>query len=570
MHFSAEGGNAGSRITLRQTQVCEGVIEVQIHYILAEPSVPEPFSISTSVPNTDIYSMWSPAMPCDRTMGATYDWRNTPSRLATWMPLHAAVSHTGRNRLLMALSDATVPAVIRSGVCEADGELRWLITLFTTPTTAISDYTVTLRVDSRDIPLYDSVYDTVAWWETACGYIPAPVPEHARLPVNSLWYSFHQALDPDEIVRQCALSVPLGMKTVIIDDGWQTDRDNLGYSTCGDWRPKRIPDMKGLVERIHQTGMQVMLWFSVPYVGVNTENYPSLKPFVLDPDGELDYYRLDPRYPHIRDYLVGIYADAVSQWDLDGLKLDFIDAFGLTAASIQPDARRDCESLEEGIDRLMKAVVSQLRAIKPDILLEFRQSYVGPAIRQYGNMLRVGDCPTDPIANRVGIVDLRMTSGRTAVHSDMLMWHVDDTKENVACQLIATLYGVPQISMRIDELCPEHYATLRFYLDFWMAHRDILLDGRLTFKNPETLYSQVTACLDGHCVVTVYENRTVEGDCLTLCVVNGSSEETVYLKGMQGKAFRVVDCTGVQTARGVADSALCEVAVPRGGILFAE
>ena len=68
----------------------------------------------------------------------------------------------------------------------------------------------------------------------------------------------------------------------------------------------------------------------------------------------------------------------------------------------------------------------------------------------------------------------------------------------------------------------------------------------------------------------IYENRTVEGDYPTLCVVNGSAEETVYLKSMQGKAFRVVDCTGVQTARGVADSALCEVAVPRGGILFAE
>lgn len=72
--------------------------------------------------------------------------------------------------------------------------------------------------------------------------------------------------------------------------------------------------------------------------------------------------------------------------------------------------------------RLVKEVRSALVAVKPDVLLEFRQRYTGPAIRQYGNMLRANDCPSDILGNRRRIIDLRIASGKTAVHSDMLVW----------------------------------------------------------------------------------------------------------------------------------------------------
>lgn len=42
-----------------------------------------------------------------------------------------------------------------------------------------------------------------------------------------------------------------------------------------------------------------------------------------------------------------------------------------------------------------------------------------------------------------------MTSGDTAVHSDMLMWHRDDRDEAVALQLLSVAFAVPQISVRL-------------------------------------------------------------------------------------------------------------------------
>ena len=53
------------------------------------------------------------------------------------------------------------------------------------------------------------------------------------------------------------------------------------------------------------------------------------------------------------------------------------------------------KSVPLAVERLKKEISAALTAIKPDVLIEFRQSYVGPGIRQCGNMISVGDCPGD-------------------------------------------------------------------------------------------------------------------------------------------------------------------------------
>ena len=569
MNFTIHGGNANSKITVTEKTACDGVIELSVNYLLAQKEIPQEFDVHFSVPNIDIYSSWSPSMIWNRVIGKNYDWKRTDSRLASWMPLQSVISGTGKNRVCVALSDAATPTAIFSGVAEEDAEIKWMIRFFTQPTTAISEYNATIRIDVRDVPFYDSIYETVSWWENECGYTPAPVPEHARLPMNSLWYSFHQNLVPDEIVKQCKLSKPLGMESVIIDDGWQTNDSNRGYAYCGDWESVRIPDMKGLVDRIHDTGMKVILWYSVPFVGVHAKRFDEFRDFLLDLDDSTeDVRRLDPRYKHVREYLIETYAKAVEEWGLDGLKLDFIDSFCLTEDSIKPDHRRDFESLEEAIDQLMVSITERLQGINPDIMIEFRQSYVGPSIRKYGNMMRVMDCPTDAPFNRRGIIDLRFTSGSTAVHSDMLMWNLADTKEGVAGQLASVIYGVPQISMLIDKLPRDHYETLKYYLSFWREHRDILLDGDFSAEGPESFYNQACACKDGEAIVTVYNNNVVSGEYEKLVVVNASASEFVYLKNMAGKSYRVVDCMGQETMCGMVEGNICEIGVFRGGMIF--
>lgn len=572
MNFKITDAPKGVDISVNKLFEDGGIALYDLRAVYSEEQIPSRFKVCFSVPNADIYSVWSPSVGFDKSLGPNWSKRNTPSCLASGIPLHALVSADGKNRMTVALSDAKTPTSIRTGVCEEDANVQWEINFFTVKVAPLREYSAIIRIDTRDIAYYDSIYDVSSWWEKDCGYTPAYVPEHAKLPMNSLWYSYHQQLDVEDIVKECALSKAVGMDTVIIDDGWQTDDNNRGYQFCGDWEvaPSKIPDMKNFIDRIHQTGMKVMLWYSVPYVGKSTKAYARFSDMVLDETGNNEtFWAFDPRYKEVREYLIGVFSNALKDWGLDGLKLDFIDSFALKGKSLEYDARRDYQSLEDAVDRLMTDATDALRKIDPEALIEFRQSYVGPAIRKYGNMLRVADCPNDAIRNRHDVVNLRFTSGNTAVHSDMLMWHRDDTVESVALQFASVLYSVPQVSVKLATLPENHKRMLEYYLSFWRENRDVLVEGKILAANPESAYSIVCAEKDGKAIFTSYTDTVV--DCRAyseIVAVNCSRSKSLILKSAAGKSYKVVNCMGETLAEGELDSALCEVDVPMSAMVF--
>ena len=570
MEFVFSGGNSNAHIQLTQSDYGN------IHYLtvsmtMPAPEIPQSFSIKWNFSAQDCYSTWNPALQDIHGLG--FDWGpvRIQSRLASWMPVQQLISKDGRNKLLIAVSDVDTPMSIKTGIHEEDASFTCEVEFFTLPTSPIARYTATIRLDMRDIPYYDSIYDTIEWWEKECNYPSAYVPESAKMPMDSLWYSFHQKLDKDEILTECKASKALGMETVIIDDGWQTDDNNRGYAYCGDWQPtpQKMGDMASLVDELHQIGMKVILWYSVPFMGRFAAKYAELKNmFLCSADVDNNWFVLDPRYKQVRDYLVGIYEDAVREWHLDGLKLDFIDNFSLPNSSLAQDPKRDFESLEDAIHALMSDITDKLTALNPNIMIEFRQSYVGPSIRKYGNMLRVGDCACDILKNRMGMINLRFTSGKTAVHSDMLMWNTEDTPENAALQFASILYGVPQISMRIDKLPETHYKMLRFYISFWKAWRETLLDGKLTAENPECNYSSACSTLGDKSVITTFTNPVVKVQTNEAAVVNASPYHSLLLKGAKHKAYEVVNCMGQKSASGIIASDIEEIEVPVAGIIF--
>lgn len=566
--YKVTGGNQGAVITVK-SESREQIEYVSIHAEFGAQVIPETFSITWKMPLIDCYSTWSPTIRENRGLGPDWGKKRTESRLASGMPLHQVLSLSGQNRICIAVSDAMTPITIGTGVCEEDAHLECTVEFFTLPTTAIEEYNAVIRIDHRDIPYYDSIYAASRWFEEL-GYEAAMVPDAARRPMNSAWYTFHQNIDVEAVIEECRLSRPYGMETIIIDDGWQTDDNNRGYAYCGDWQvtPNKIPDMKEFVDRVHETGMKMMIWFSVPFMGIYAKNYERFKDMLLDESGNNeDFYAFDPRYKEVREYLINIYESAVRDWGLDGLKLDFIDSFVLRGKSLQPDPKRDIESLEIAIDTMMSEIKERLTRINPEILIEFRQSYIGPSIRKYGNMLRVGDCPNDAIYNRRDIINLRYTSGNTAVHSDMLMWNFNEPVESAAVQVISVLYGVPQISVRLATLPEEHQKMLKFYLDFWTENRDVLLDGKLTAENPESGYSIVTSAAEKKEIITVYTEIVIPAAKAETIAINGTGRETLIIKGAIGRKFEVRNCMGQTIETGSITEALEEVCVPLAGMI---
>ena len=570
MNFSISGGNKNAAINITENKIGD-ILYLTVNMTLPTPEIPETFSIKWNFSASDVHSTWNPSLLDIHGLAFEWGMLKVQSRLASWMPVQSLISQNGTNKLCIAVSDVDTPINIKTGLREEDATFACEIEFFTKPTSPVSSYNATVRLDMRKIPYYDSIYDTSDWWENDCGYKSAYVPEAAKMPMDSLWYSFHQMLDKDEIIKECKASRELGLETVIIDDGWQTDDNNRGYAYCGDWivAPKKMGDMAELVEELHKIDMKVMLWYSVPFMGKYTSKYEEFKDMFLEGSGnDTDFFGLDPRYKKVRDYLVSIYEKAVREWKLDGLKLDFIDSFILKGKSLEPDKKRDYPSLEDAIHALMSEVTLALKAINPDILIEFRQSYVGPSIRKYGNMLRVGDCPCDTLKNRVGVINLRMTSGKTAVHSDMLMWNTEDSAENAALQFASILYGVPQVSMRIDKLPEDHYRMLKHYISFWKEWKEVLLDGRLTAENPECNYSSACSTLGDKSVITSFTNPIISINSKTAVAVNASMYTSLVIKGAKDRNYTVVNCMGDVIAKGVIADNIAEINVPVAGMIF--
>ncbi|MGG1514493.1 glycoside hydrolase family 36 protein [Paenibacillus oryzisoli] len=534
--FTVTGELVGVDISLLGEKLEENLHVITLRLNANSSFTPSLLNLEWSQPAWDIQASWNPAMDRNRSFKA--DWmRGWRSNAAASAPVYALYNSAGRNRLTFAYSDALNTVQYRAAISEETANFYCRIQLFTEAAVPMQAYEAKLLVDTRDLPYYECLQGVQAWWGAMPAYTPAFVPETAKEPMYSTWYSMHQHVTDRKIEEQCRLAKELGMEAVIVDDGWQTADHGRGYAYCGDWETYegKFPDMKRHVDAIHDLGMKFILWYSVPFIGKHSKVWERFKDKILRYNENHGAAVLDPRYPDVREYIIGKYEAAVRDWGLDGFKLDFIDTFyspELQLPSTTPG--KDYESIPEAVDRLLTDSIARLRELKPEIMVEFRQMYIGPAMRKYGNMFRASDCPNDSIQNRVRTIDLRLLCGETAAHADMIMWHPDEPVESAALQLINILFSVPQISVELDRVPAQHLAMLRHWLSFYKKHRDLLLEGRLAPRNPELLYPLVQSVRGDQGIVVTYYDRLVpletDGSERTWFVVNGTREDGLYLE----------------------------------------
>lgn len=510
---------------------------------------PKPITMKYSQGYVDMHVHWDPNIR--RQCGVP--WCNDKafeSRLASWLPVEQYSSQSGKNRYTIAISDVKTPIRIASNVAMPSFLMNVELTFFTALISPISHYEAVVRIDKRDIP-FDKALMGATEWYASLGYENDYVPEAAYDSVYSTWYSYMQDIKAKDALKECRAAKKVGMDTIIVDDGWQNKKILRDYSNCGDWIPakNRFPDMRKFVDEVHALGMKAMLWFSVPFIGWDAENFKRFEGKYLY---SLDHVRcsvLDPRYKEVREFLVEKYVKAVKEWDYDGLKLDFIDRF--RSNGVVTD-EMDHTSVEDATETLLREINVALRAVKKDVLIEFRQPYMGPVIITYGNMIRVWDCPEDAHTNRMAIGHLRLTSGKTAVHSDMVVWNYDDTNESVATHLYSTLFSVPQISVRMNELSKEHRQVLSSFLKFRNEHKDTLMKGEFATKHFDANYSYTEASLNGERIAVTMSTPVFKLDAQYKddYIANLSGEEEILLSGDTADVkYEIFDCMGKRVCR---------------------
>ena len=146
--------------------------------------------------------------------------------------------------------------------------------------------------------------------------------------------------------------------------------------------------------------MKVLLWYAVPFVGKNANAVPRFK------DKSLRFTRAARRL-RARSALSRGAAVPDRHLHAGASRLGTSTASSWTSSSASSPTTRPCwtqsggrdfASVNEATDRLMTDVLAELKKIKPDVMIEFRQPYIGPLIRKYGNMFRASDCPNSYLA----------------------------------------------------------------------------------------------------------------------------------------------------------------------------
>lgn len=528
--------------------------------------------IRWSQPVIDIQYQWHSYCGANRNFGPNWGCR-TISKISAASPLHCFYNDAAQNRLTIALDDCVTLVERHFGVREEDGTLECRVEIPLDATGKTDRYQVTLWIDETDCRYEEAIGAVAAWWEKK--YPPMQVPEAAKLPTYSFWYSFHQQVYAAEVEAECARAAKMGFTTVIVDDGWQTDDNSRGYAYCGDWQnaAAKIPDMRAHVDAVHKMGLKYMLWYSVPFVGCHSEVAKRFEGKTLEYQAGMNAYTLDPRYPEVRQYLIDTYVKALKEWDLDGFKLDFIDSFRMTKDTPAFREGMDYVVLEDAVHVLMVDVKNALCAIKPEILIEFRQSYIGPVMREFGNMFRVSDCPYMTSTNRIGMVDLRLTGGNTAVHSDPLMWNSEDRVENAVCQMQNIIFGTMQLSVRLDRVPEEHIKAIRFWMQFMQQEKDLLQNAPIHAECPQMHYPLVWTEKGDRSIVACYQKNylvNVNAAMNDVYILNANSGRELLLAFDQKAAWTltVCDCMGeVVRETQLENDLLMKIDVPECGLI---
>ena len=497
--FSIQCDNPDICVAIEPKTAEDGIEVYRIRVTLPCKMTPPPVQITWLEDMVGLLHVWHPMASTHHAMHQWFGATQSRSCFHWGAPVLTTIGEGGINSRTVAISDPITPSSIRFWVDDLpqNNQVAYAVVLFDGICDDIETYETDLRIDARPQHFSAAVQEVYPWW---CSYgwnIPQ-IPSAAEDALYSSWYNFHQAPDGERLLADLKIAAELGFKTVILDDGWQFPGPSCGdYRLCGEWQmsPDKFPDFKAFSDAVHALGMKLLVWFTVPFIGIDSPLFEEYRDKFLYVDrGLMNAGALDPRYPEVREYIKNTYRRFLVDYDIDGFKLDFIDAF-LPPTETKPydPVVMDCETTGQAVRLLLTEITSELAEIKPDLLYEYRQCYVGPAINQFGNMLRVGDCAYEAQLNRIGITDLRLLGYPVAVHADMLFWAPEESIRMCTRQLLNILFGVPQISVILADSTEEQKALLQAYLSYWTKNRELLLHGTFRAYFPEQCYTRITA-----------------------------------------------------------------------------
>lgn len=432
--------------------------------VMIDPKGEDCVVFRVDVPICDVQEMWMPSWMVPR-QDRKWTLRDVSAPQGD-MPYVAYFNTAGRNAFSIGSASFVWDTQILSRMNQEAGIWEVTITVVAGPEGALTPFAVTL--DRRPIDWVDAFAD----WRASLNLPKGEYPEAAWKPVYCSWYAVHAALSQEWVDQTAEIAAQLGFKTFILDDGWSYDESKrvnpvtlkTWYQDVGTWDTfsvKKFPDFKRHREHMRTLGLKYLVWVSPYFVGTRSELYtkggfdkkgeaPVEGNVLADPTDRAFMNAVD-------DQLVRLMKEA----DLDGLKIDFLNA-------IPPSVKkpRGAASLAY-VERLMK----KLRAVKPDGLFEFRQTYATPLTAPLATQFRAGDVPFEWLANFLCLAQIRVTMGNgVPIHADPIFWSATETKDNINRHFLAAMAGVPMLSMDLEKMSEDERKIVQRWLTFYTTH----------------------------------------------------------------------------------------------------
>jgi alpha-galactosidase len=179
----------------------------------------------------------------------------------------------------------------------------------------------------------------------------------------------------DEILGTIPKVKSLGIKWVTIDDGYQQAE--------GDWHvntkkfPRGDAQMKALVDKLHEAGLKVMLWWAPLAADPNSkllESNPVMKSLTADGAPHYitwwDAYYLSPSFEKTRQHTREMLDLFFNQWGVDGLKMDGQHLNAVPADHHPGHGLAHPEQSSEDLPQFFKMVYEQANQMKTDVVMQ--------------------------------------------------------------------------------------------------------------------------------------------------------------------------------------------------------
>ncbi|MFC1693350.1 alpha-galactosidase [Candidatus Latescibacterota bacterium] len=438
----------------------------------------------------------------------------------------------GRNRGLMAFKDQTGDGSLRFAVDYGGKDFHMTINRFAEDRSFTVDaFNETVYIDLEDIHWNKAVSNFVEWYDRELG-LTYDTPEFCYSPAFNSWYPLKGNQNQDDILRFARKCRELGITTFEIDSGW--------FINTGDWElnTKKIPDMKSLVRDIRIMGLKVIIWYR-PFDWGRSKEYEKYR--VVEngkPSGNLCV-----RCREVRERAGSIAGELMEKYDLDGLKIDFLDASTVKMINCEADHEHSLDFVADGSREAMRIMAESIRKVKPDAIIEYRLNYSNIANRQFASIYRGQDAPSDPDHIRRHLTLLRSWCIGVAPHADYAYWTPEVSNEDVSrFMAILSLYGVPTLSVDFDGLPKDHFAITKAWLDFYNENIDRLIHGDFDPLSNDFHYSVARVSSPGYSFIPAFLKHWP-----SVISVNPQDSENIYL--YNGTANPLI-LTRIEGARG--------------------